>query len=107
MWDLATGDLKDLHIDAKNVFPDGPIGQGYKDLIRYLAGTYEVIPFDYDWRKSILETADRLRQQLEKTLAKTDPADQPVSIIAHSMGGLVVRAMLATPGRQGRLGANG
>ena len=97
LWDLTTGDLEDLCIDAKNVSSDGLIGQGYKGLIRYLASAYEVIPFDYDWRKSILDTAERLRKQLEKTLDKTDSAGQPVSIIAHSMGGLVVRAMLATP----------
>ncbi|TMH13628.1 MAG: alpha/beta hydrolase, partial [Betaproteobacteria bacterium] len=54
-----------------------------------------VIPFPYDWRKTITDAADHLRAVLEQALAKAEAHDQPVRIIAHSMGGLVVRAMLA------------
>ncbi len=95
--DLSTGGLKKLRHTAKNVQPDKPIGKGYKDLIRFLADSHDVRPFAYDWRKSLLETAHRLRQDLEKTLDTLEATQQPLRIIAHSMGGLVVRVMLATP----------
>ena len=95
-WDLATGGLKKLKHDAKHVQPDKPIGSGYKDLIRFLANSHEVKPFAYDWRKSLQETAEKFRQDLEKTLDAQEAVEQPVRIVAHSMGGLVVRVMLAT-----------
>jgi len=45
----------------------------------------DLLLFHYDWRRSNLETADRLRQFIvDKGLA-----GRPVDIIAHSMGGLV------------------
>lgn len=96
MWDLATGGLEKLKHDAKHVEADKPIGSGYKALIRYLANSHEVKPFAYDWRKSLIELAERFREDLEKTLEVQEAVEQPVRIIAHSMGGLVVRVMLAT-----------
>jgi CHAT domain-containing protein/pimeloyl-ACP methyl ester carboxylesterase len=97
MVDLATGGLKKLKPPAQHVLPDGPIGKGYKDLIRFLASSHEVIPYAYDWRKSLLDLANEFRVDLEQTLKRVQQAQQPIRIIAHSMGGLVVRVMLATP----------
>ncbi len=96
MLDLATGGLKKLRTQAKDVEQDGPIGKGYKDLIRFLAASHEVVPYGYDWRKSLLKLADELRKDLEKTLKRIPSAQHPIRIIAHSMGGLIVRTMLAT-----------
>ncbi len=94
--DLAFGGLKKLKYTAKNVVADQPIGSGYKDLIKYLANSHTVKPFAYDWRKSLIELADRFRKDLEETVKAQEAAGQPVRIVAHSMGGLVVRVMLAT-----------
>ncbi len=101
MWDLATGGLKKLKYDAKHVTADKPIGSGYKALIQYLSNSHEVKPFAYDWRKSLLELADQFRETLEHTVEAQAAVGQPVRIVAHSMGGLVVRTMLATD--KGRL----
>lgn len=51
------------------------------------------IPFPYDWRKPLLTSADRL---YEKLLAERDqgPGHNPIHLVAHSMGGLVVRTAL-------------
>jgi len=95
-WDLAMGGLKKLRMTAKNVVAEKPIGSGYKALMRYLSHSHQVVSFPYDWRKSLIELADALRRSLESTLV-TLPPEQPVRIVAHSMGGLVVRVMLATP----------
>src|SRR5690606_34913126 len=100
MVDLAMGGLKKLKATAKNITADKLIGSNYKELIRFLANTHEVKLFAYDWRISLLETARLLRQSLEATLDHLQ-GTRPVRIVAHSMGGLVVRVMIATQeGRQ-------
>lgn len=93
--DLAFGGLKKLKYTAKNVVADQPIGSGYKDLIRYLANSHTVKPFAYDWRKSLIELAERFRKDLEETVKAQEAVGEPVRIVAHSMGGLVVRVMIA------------
>ena len=95
-WDLAFGGLRKLKHDAKDVVAEQPIGSGYKALIKYLANSHTVKPFAYDWRKSLIELADRFREDLEKTVKAQEAVGQPVRILAHSMGGLVVRVMIAT-----------
>ncbi|HBP90510.1 MAG TPA: CHAT domain-containing protein [Nitrospirales bacterium] len=94
--DLAFGGMKKLKHTAKHVVADQPIGSGYKDLIKYLANSHTVKPFPYDWRKSLIELADRFREDLEETVKAQEAVGQPVRIVAHSMGGLVVRVMMAT-----------
>lgn len=100
-FDLALGGLERLRIDAANVTPEKPIGDGYAELIRFLALTHEVVPFAYDWRDTLQTAAARLRIAIEGRLAGAEQTHQPIRILAHSMGGLVVRAMLADDeGRQ-------
>ena len=83
-WDPAT---------AASVEPDGPIASVYGDLIERLAESHEVIPFAFDWRRPIEDEARRLAAAVEVALAARASSGQPVRIVAHSMGGLVVRAM--------------
>jgi pimeloyl-ACP methyl ester carboxylesterase len=97
---LAGGGLADLDMSAANIEPYGLVADSYQRLLRYLSQTHYVIPFPYDWRKTITDSAERLRAVLEQALAKAEAQNQPVRIIAHSMGGLVVRAMLADPDGQ-------
>jgi CHAT domain-containing protein/pimeloyl-ACP methyl ester carboxylesterase len=90
---LLAGGLSDLSaIDAKNIQPASLIGDYYRKLCEYLANSHEVIPFAYDWRKSIGDTAKLLATEVEKALGRSS---QPVRLLAHSMGGLVVRAVIA------------
>lgn len=49
-------------------------------------------PYGYDWRLSIAENAGKLASFLRK-----DCSSKPVKIVAHSMGGLIVRYMLGDP----------
>jgi CHAT domain-containing protein len=93
---LAAGGIEQLSIDKKNVLPEGLFHRYYGELEAYLRRDQEVITFAYDWRKSIDDSAELLSKEIEKKL--TEIKEQPqrqVSILAHSMGGLVVRAMLA------------
>jgi len=79
--------------DANSVEPDGPIGSVYGALIDRLADSHEVIPFAFDWRRPIEDEARRLGRAVEAALTERAGSQQPVRIVAHSMGGLVARAM--------------
>lgn len=92
--DLAQGRMANLKITNKKVQPEALVALAYANLVEYLSATHEVIPFPYDWRLSILEEAERFANALEAKLKETK-ADQPIRIVAHSMGGLVTRAMIS------------
>ena len=83
-WDEAT---------AAGVEPDGPIASVYGELIERLADSHEVIPFAFDWRRPVEDEAHRLGEAVEAALAARAASQQPVRIVAHSMGGLVARTM--------------
>ena len=91
--DLAVGGiarLRDLN-DAR-IEPAGVMGDYYRALCEYLSNSHEVIPFAYDWRKSIRNAGAELGKAVEKTLAASG---QPIRFVAHSMGGMVTRAFIA------------
>lgn len=96
---IACGGISKLGIDkgAPLVQAVKPLDDAYGELLKYLAATHDVRPFPYDWRISIEKSAELLRAQVELALDEATAADQPIRFVAHSMGGLVVRAMLATP----------
>ncbi|HEY7240512.1 MAG TPA: type VI secretion system baseplate subunit TssF, partial [Burkholderiales bacterium] len=73
--------------------PDGPVGRIYDDLVKYLSASHEVIEFPFDWRRPIEEEGRRLADEVEKKLDAREQSGQPVRLVAHSMGGLVARAM--------------
>ncbi|MCC7549045.1 MAG: CHAT domain-containing protein [Burkholderiales bacterium] len=91
--DLAIGGLGRIRdIEDGEVRPIGLIEDFYGDLCRHLADTHEVIPFAYDWRRSIRDAAALLAREVQRALTRSD---QPVRFVAHSMGGLVVRSFIA------------
>ena len=93
--DLARGGLEDLAIEKRQVSPDQVFDDYYGALVEYLRRTHAVVPFPYDWRRSVLENGAALAQQLSEALPALEATRQPVHIVAHSLGGLVARAMLA------------
>ena len=92
-FDLVRGRFGDLHIAADNVTAQAPVAKAYGDLIDHLAQTHYVIPFAYDWRRSVLDTGRELGAAVDERLRNNKK--QPVRIVAHSMGGLVTRAMMS------------
>ena len=85
-----------------NVSAEAVFAQFYGDLHEHLQASHRVVAHAYDWRlpMDVLadQLADVLRAQLAATAAvsstsATTPA-QPVRVLAHSMGGLVVRALV-------------
>jgi pimeloyl-ACP methyl ester carboxylesterase len=75
------------------VVADGPVGKSYDNLLEHLAESHEVVPFSYDWRRPIEDEARRLADEIEKALVARERSQQPVRIVAHSMGGLVARTL--------------
>ncbi|MDH3524024.1 MAG: CHAT domain-containing protein [Acidobacteriota bacterium] len=93
---LAKGGLARLAIDAEGVEADAPIARSYLDLIEFLeTAGHEVVPFPYDWRRSVLDEGRRFAEALDAKLGETAGSGMPVRILAHSMGGLVARAAMA------------
>jgi len=93
--DLAMGGMGKLKLGAFNVGAGAVIGSAYNPMIEQLSGSYDVEPFPYDWRLSVTEAAEKLANAITKKLDELKQPNLPVSIVAHSMGGVVLRAMMA------------
>ena len=68
----------------------GGIGDFYNKFVEHFRKFYDVIVFPYDWRKSVDKAGklfiDRIKELSEKEVT--------VHVVAHSMGGLVVRELM-------------
>ena len=91
-FDLVRGKFTRLEIAAANVTAQEVVAGTYGNLADYLSDSHEVIPVPYDWRRSVLEHGHTLAGLVDERLRNSN---QPVRIIAHSMGGVVFRAMAA------------
>ena len=99
-WHLIWGGLGEIRYAARPV-PDSArqvreeslFQMFYGGLAEHLEATHRVIPFPYDWRQPVQKTADRLGEVVREALDRHP--SQPLRLLAHSMGGLVARAMIA------------
>lgn len=94
-FQLAVGSLLRLNVEAKGVESGDLLADYYGDLLEYLARSHEVVPFGYDWRLSIEKSADLFATKVAEKLRECEANEQPLRIIAHSMGGLVARMTIA------------
>ncbi|MBL8397694.1 MAG: CHAT domain-containing protein [Candidatus Accumulibacter sp.] len=93
-FDLAKGALDRLaRIDDPEVVAEAIWQRFYGDLAAYLADSHEVIACPYDWRQPIEHCADALKSVIDQAVSQN--ARQPIRLLAHSMGGLVARALMA------------
>jgi CHAT domain-containing protein/pimeloyl-ACP methyl ester carboxylesterase len=92
--DLMKGGMRKLAIGATDpVEADAVVPSAYDAFARFLRGQdLHVLPFPYDWRLSLLEATRKLADLLEQRLRASS---RPIRIVAHSMGGLVARALIA------------
>ena len=99
-WQLLRGGLDRVRLGRPaEIEPSGLLDAFYGPLIEYLAGSHRIEVFPYDWRLSVRDAAARLATRLEDWLLEAERQGQPVRLVAHSMGGLVVRAMINDGGR--------
>lgn len=96
--DIARGRLARIRYapdSLAKVTPEALFDRFYGDLCRHLGATHRVVRHPYDWRRPVQDAAQALAQVLRDALAATRDAQLPVRILAHSMGGLVTRALAA------------
>jgi len=98
-FDIARGGLEKIQHDRPNISPDGLFDRYYGDLCDYLEDSHEVRRFAYDWRQPLRDAAARLAAEAARLAAEVertlDATSLPVRLLTHSMGGLVVRALIA------------
>ena len=91
---LLRGGLADIGWGAADVEVGDILDDFYGPLLEHLARTHRVEVFAYDWRRSVVDAGKHLAERLEALLPEAERTGQPVHIVAHSMGGLVARAMI-------------
>lgn len=85
------GIAKNLNISATNIEASGVIEKYYNNLAEHLLEQYDVITMEFDWRKSLKDAAKILKDKIEAVLKIQNIK---VHVIAHSMGGLLVRQLM-------------
>lgn len=95
---LFAGGLGKLRMGKPGISPVGLIDDFYGPLVEFLALSHDVEVFPYDWRHSIRDAAIHLTQMLAPLVDRAERTQQPLRLVAHSMGGLVVRSMIADNG---------
>lgn len=91
--DIAGGGLDKLRWGTEGVEAEKLFSRFYGDLCEFLESGHRVERFAYDWRQPLDVLGDRLGDFLDGLLKSTRPT-QPIRLLAHSMGGLVVRACI-------------
>ncbi|MCB9282972.1 MAG: CHAT domain-containing protein [Lewinellaceae bacterium] len=87
---IINGGLLHMGHDNDRISARSIVRTVYSDWVDYLKDSYDVVVFPYDWRLSLTQAGQQLAQVVEDLL-KTG---QPVHLMAHSMGGLVVRDLM-------------
>jgi CHAT domain-containing protein len=92
---LAWGDFTRLTMDAASVTADGVLETAYRPLLDVLDAKHRVVPFAWDWRRSVVEAGRRLGEAFERELNDARDAKRKLilRVLAHAAGGLLVQAM--------------
>ncbi len=88
-WSEGSGSAAGDGITAEKLFDDT-----YGELCDHLIETHRVERFPYDWRLPLDNLAEPWKPFCGKLLDDTRPAQRPIRMLAHSMGGLVARALI-------------
>jgi len=89
-WRFVKGELDELAYDVdvkSSLSPHSLIKTSYGDLGEKLAQNYDIVTFQFDWRISLKDSAALLDGKIQKLLSN----NQPIKIVAHSMGGVLFR----------------
>ncbi len=89
--DIAGGGLTKVAWGKPNVEAEELFSMSYGKLCAELIKSHRVERFAYDWRQPLDVLAERLGEFLTRLMRETK---QPIRLLAHSMGGLVVRAAI-------------
>ena len=89
--DIAAGGLDKIAWGKPGIEAEELFAMFYGDLCARLADSHHVERFAYDWRQPLDVLGERLGEFLDRLMKQTK---QPIRLVAHSMGGLVVRACI-------------
>ncbi len=89
--DIAAGGLAKITWGKPGVEAEDLFGMFYGDLCKTLAESHRVERFAYDWRQPLDVLGERFGEFIDRLMKQTQ---QPIRLLAHSMGGLVVRACI-------------
>jgi hypothetical protein len=89
---FLAGDLKKIDIQSVGIAAPSLIKTSYEKLVKYLQQTYDVVTFAFDWRMQLNTSAAHFKDKIEELLSYK----QPIKIIGHSMGGVLVRDFMVT-----------
>ena len=84
---FITGGLRRINIKSSNVKAKSLVKTSYSKIVNYLSDSYDVVTFPFDWRHPLMRTADLLNDKVKELLEY----NQPIKMIGHSMGGVLVR----------------
>lgn len=101
-WYLYRGYMTRLELDDAGTGPGadagddrvqatGLLNEYYGDLLLRLGESFDAKAFPYDWRLPLADTASQLKAFVNGTFG----AEAEVMLVAHSMGGLVARSLMA------------
>jgi CHAT domain-containing protein len=87
-WHFLTGGLASLHYESSsNIAAESLVKTSYKKLHDRLEALYDVVVYPFDWRQPLTKTAELFNDKMEELMQY----NQPIKIIGHSMGGVLVR----------------
>ena len=89
---FLSGGLEKLDIKYTDVTAPSIVSTSYKKLVKFLSADYDVVTFPFDWRLQLNKVASSLNDKIIKLLS----FHQPIKIIGHSMGGVLVRDFILT-----------
>lgn len=90
---LAAGLFAQLDLRGEEAVTVGEIvADNYAALYEHLAQRFDVLPFAYDWRRSLNEPVQRLADIVAERVVEQS---QPLYLLGHGAGGLVARLMIA------------
>lgn len=87
-WQIIKGGLMELdYVEADGIDATSVVKTSYHKLYKWLSSKYDVVVYPFDWRRPISDSAGDFNNKIKKLLKH----GQPIKIIGHSMGGVLVR----------------
>lgn len=87
-WRIINGGLDQMtKLDNPKTRALSVVKTSYKKLQQHLSFKYDVVIFPFDWRKPMEESA----RELDTTMRRLLQYNQPIKMVGHSMGGVLIR----------------
>lgn len=86
-WGIVSGKLKSLDINNPKIRANAIVKSSYGKFVEEFSKNYDVVTFPFDWRRALKENAAEFNKSIKSWLSM----GVPIQIVAHSMGGVLVR----------------